>query len=90
MIQDYRSKTNSLEHLCRREETNLIDPITSISALRHAKRQMLESSAYALQEGDSLLEMLDTAWKQEDAKGAAAQGFIKQSISLAIGQVSLM
>ena len=63
------------------------DVRSAISDLRRAKRQMLEASAYALQEGDALLEMLDRAWKEEEAKGSHGQTFIKQSLCLAIGQV---
>lgn len=46
----------------------------------------MESSVYALQEGEALLEKLRALWQM--ASLDSRQGFIKQSAALSIGQVN--
>ena len=61
--------------------------------LNRAKKQMLENSVFALQEGDALLEKLTSLWKtkrlvpQDEAVDVKPE-LVKQSAALAIGQVS--
>ncbi len=61
---------------------------STILSLRSAKRAMLETSAYALQEGDALLSELNRMLKGSD-EAVRWPGHIKQEINLAIGQVEL-
>ena len=57
-----------------------------LAELSVAKRAMLESSAFALQEGDALLEKLSALWQLSSLD--SRPGIIKQSVALAIGRVS--
>ena len=87
--QDYKLKTDELERICR-DPRSLNDSESiqlAISTLKNSKRAMLESSVYALQEGDALLNRLRLLWNH--ATLDSRPGFIKKSASLAIGRVSL-
>ena len=88
-LQDFHQKAISLADLSRLSLPSHQD----VSALRSrlcdlsiAKRAMLESSAFALQEGDALLEKLSALWQLSSLD--SRPGIIKQSVALAIGRVS--
>ena len=82
-------KADSLERICRNcAEESISSPMgikEAISALNHAKKAMLESSVFALQEGESLLEKLNQLWIQSSID--VRTEIKKESISLAIEQV---
>ena len=82
-------KADCLERICRNcVEDNISSPNAlkeARNALNHAKKAMLESSVFALQEGESLLEKLNQLWIQSSID--ARTEFKKESISLAIEQV---
>ena len=82
-------KADCLERICRNcVEEGISSPKgikEAISALNHAKKAMLESSVFALQEGESLLEKLNQLWIQSSID--VRTEFKKESISLAIEQV---
>ena len=84
-------KTNHLERICKsgvQQTISTLDDIrNTISALNGAKKAMLESSVYALQEGEALLDKLNQLWIQSSSDQRT--DFKKESISLAIEQVSL-
>ena len=85
-------KADCLERICRNcVEDNISSPNAlkeALNALNHAKKAMLESSVFALQEGESLLEKLNQLWIQSSID--ARTEFKKESISLAIEQVKAM
>jgi hypothetical protein len=54
-------KTNDLELICSKSYEDQ-DPENHLAHLHSGKKQMLESSVYALQEGEALLEKLDNLW----------------------------
>lgn len=82
-------KADSLERICQNCVENSISTPKGIkeamSALNHAKKAMLESSVFALQEGESLLEKLNQLWIQSSID--VRTEIKKESISLAIEQV---
>ena len=82
-------KADSLERICQNcVEESISTPKgikEAMSALNHAKKAMLESSVFALQEGESLLEKLNQLWIQSSID--VRTEFKKESISLAIEQV---
>ena len=83
-------KTNHLERICKnslQENINSLPAIKkAVSSLNDAKKVMLESSVFALQEGEALLDKLNHLWIQFSSE--ARTDFKKESISLAIEQVS--
>lgn len=88
-LQDFHQKAIALADLSR-----LSLNCQDVSVLRSrlcdlniAKRSMLESSAFTLQEGDALLEKLSTLWQLSSLD--SRPGIVKQSVALAIGQVEL-
>ena len=84
-------KTNHLERICKngvQPSNNTLEDIRkTISSLNGAKKAMLESSVYALQEGEALLDKLNQLWIQSSSDQRT--DFKKESISLAIEQVSI-
>lgn len=88
-FQDYREVTNELEHLCNiqkiPDDCEALE--ASIKALIKAKRTMLESSVYALQEGDTLLDLLQKM-KDNNVMDSRPK-FMRHSFLLTIGQVEL-
>eukprot|EP00094_Tigriopus_californicus_P002724 TCALIF_02628-PA protein Name:"Similar to unc-89 Muscle M-line assembly protein unc-89 (Caenorhabditis elegans)" AED:0.08 eAED:0.03 QI:0/0.71/0.12/1/1/0.87/8/85/2824 len=88
-FQDYREVTNDLEHLCINqkipEDHGSVE--VAIKALTKGKRTMLESSVYALQEGDTLLDMLQKM--KDDIIMDSRPKFMRNSFLLTIGQVEL-
>ena len=86
-LQDFMQKADSMLKICNKS-INEKGIKAQILELQKAKRGMLESSVYALQEGDELLNKLD-AMKQKCNNLDCRPGLIKQSIQLAIGQVEL-
>ena len=83
-------KSDCLERICKNsieEKTSSISAIReALSAMSNAKKAMLESSVFALQEGEVLLEKLNQLWIQSSTD--VRTEFKKESISLAIEQVS--
>ncbi len=85
-MQDYKEKALDLERECRRDLMSS-DPRQALASLLQAKRLMLETSAYALQEGEALIKLLNATIKDES--GVTWPGQVKREVGLAIGQVSL-
>ena len=83
-------KADCLERICNNcIEEKIISPsaITqALSAMNHSKKAMLESSVFALQEGEALLGKLNQLWIQSSTD--VRTEFKKESICLAIEQVS--
>ena len=84
-------KTKVIEGLCSRDlqQHNIVteeDVLAAVKALDAAKKAMLESSVYALQEGEALLSKLNHLWTQSTLD--SRPDFIRRSVSLAIEQVS--
>ncbi len=84
IVQDYKEKALDLERECRRDLMSL-DPRQALTSLLQAKRLMLETSAYALQEGEALIKLLNATIKDES--GVTWPGQVKREVGLAIGQV---
>ena len=89
LFQDFHQKVIALADLSRlslpgQQDVPAIE--SRLSELSVAKRAMLESSAFALQEGDALLEKLSALWQLSSLD--SRPGIIKQSVALAIGRVS--
>ena len=84
-------KADCLERICRNcINENISSPNAikeALAALNHAKKAMLESSVFALQEGEALLEKLNQLWIQSSID--VRTEFKKESISLAIEQVRI-
>ena len=89
LFQDFHQKVIALADLSRlslpgQQDVSVIQ--SRLAELSVAKRAMLESSAFALQEGDALLEKLSALWQLSSLD--SRPGIIKQSVALAIGRVS--
>ena len=84
-------KTKVIEGLCGQHQTTVSvteeDVVNAVKALDAAKKAMLESSVYALQEGEALLSKLNCLWTQSTMD--SRPDFIRRSVSLAIEQVEL-
>ena len=83
-------KADCLERVCqncieeKRSSPSAIKQ--ALSDMNHAKKAMLESSVFALQEGEALLGKLNQLWIQSSTD--VRTDFKKASICLAIEQVS--
>ena len=86
-------KTNLLEMICHNTSGRYLHQTLSeinktILDLDRGKKAMLESSVYALQEGEALLDKLNQLWIQSSLNPCT--DFKKKSICLAIEQVCCM
>ena len=83
-------KADCLERICRNcieEKKSSPSAIKeALAAMNNEKKAMLESSVFAVQEGESLLQKLKQLWIQSSTD--ARTDFKKESICLAIEQVS--
>lgn len=72
--------------LCLRHTPNPPNPQAELAELSHAKKAMLESSVFALQEGEALLERLHVLGASPlDSRPQ----FIRESVGRAIEQVNI-
>ncbi len=88
IFQDFKEKADELTLLCRAnvDLTSQTSISETVRALLKAKRAMLETSVYTLQEGDSLLEKFK-ALQTEATSWEMRPGLVRQSVALAVGQV---
>lgn len=87
-FRDYKDRILDLERLCVRPLPPPAALRSEAAALAAAKRAMLEASAFALQEGDSLSAALDAVVKGDGGLAMDSRpGVIKQAVNLAVGQV---
>ena len=89
LLQDFQQKVVALACISRQSLPSHKDVSavrSRICDLNIAKRAMLESSAFALQEGDALLQKLSALWQLSSLD--SRPGIIKQSVALAMGRVS--
>ena len=85
-LQDYVEKVNRLKMQVEKASQSLKNPERSLMRdLKLFKRKMLEASAFALQEGEGLLQLLHQTW-QETSPGMTPQ-HVRASISASIEQV---
>ena len=86
-LKDYLDKTTDLEQLCKLtlDETNLA---VVLERLNSGKKAILESSVYALQEGEAMLEKLENLWMMTAID--SRPDFLRPSISRAIGKVWIL
>ena len=80
-------KTKQIERVCSSTQNvnTKEDVLKAIQELDGAKKAMLESSVYALQEGEALLSKLNQLWTQSTLDSRPE--FIRRSVALAIEQV---
>ena len=75
-----------METSCKSATNANTDPDQLLAELKLGKKQMLESSVYALQEGEALLEKLENLWRM--ASMDSRPDFWRPSIARAIGKVA--
>ena len=81
-------RTNDLEQICLTDLTHVTTAEQvnkALNELNAAKKTMLESSVYALQEGDSLLDQLNNMWTQSSLDSRPES--IRRSVNLSIEKV---